>query len=159
MSWSDVAPSIRAVLTASAEQSVKITLRGIERPCWRCGTLVRAPALLHRDDEPDVDANVDASIYATSDVGLRYAHDLLVSQNHVLASAVKVRYSRARRESYLSTGCSRCDALAGEFFLSDEIMGVQANGRTSELPTLLVAERPIIEWWALVCDRNNMWTE
>lgn len=152
MAWSDVAHSVRAILNHAVDQRITLILRGIERSRWKCGELALAPVLLH----PENDMGHDSIIEVAADLNLEYVRELLVQESHPLAATIKERFSRTLGARYLSNGCRSCDSLFGEFPMSEELSQVQVSGKTAELPELLSVERPVIEWWALVCDRNGM---
>jgi len=46
----------------------------------------------------------------------------------VRIGAIKQRASRTTGTSYLSFGCSACDALFGDFHLGDDILDARVNG-------------------------------
>lgn len=155
MAWSDVAQSVRAILNLAVDQQISLTLRGIKRSCWKCGELARTPVLLH----PEGDTDHYSIVEAIAGRNLQYVHELLTRESHPLAVTIKKRFSHTLGGRYLSNGCHSCDSLFGEYPLGEELSDVQVNGKIAELPELLTVNRPIIEWWALVCDRNGMWSE
>ncbi|MDP2712558.1 MAG: hypothetical protein Q8O56_15185 [Solirubrobacteraceae bacterium] len=94
----------------------------------------------------------------TRDAPLAYARDLLDSARDPAAAAIKTRWSKSLRERYLTNGCPHCDAPFGELSMNEAITDVLAADAIESLPILLSCRRPVIEWWALTNDRDNlMW--
>jgi hypothetical protein len=73
----------------------------------------------------------------------------LSAAGHPQAASIKSRKSRTANETYLSNGCIRCDALFGQFFISEDLADVVVKGAVNSLPILVNVTRPAIEWHAL----------
>jgi hypothetical protein len=82
-------------------------------------------------------------------LALAYAAELLSAAGHPQAASIKSRKSRTANETYLSNGCIRCDALFGQFFISEDLADVVVKGAVNSLPILVNVTRPAIEWYAL----------
>jgi hypothetical protein len=118
----------------------------MQYPCWKCTYEDVVVALVHVEDIVDVDQVI------TTDSGLvlAYAAELLAAAGHPQAVTIKARRSRTAKATYLSNGCCRCDALFGQFPVSEKLTEVLASDKVSTLPVLATVERPAIEWYALV---------
>lgn len=86
-----------------------------------------------------------------------YARDILMRAHHPLAPSIRVRRSKTARETYLSNGCSSCDALYGAFGLGEDVAGVQASDAVASLPILAETDRPEIEWILLKAQRDGLY--
>lgn len=80
--------------------------------CWRCGTSTRVVSNVQVQVGPH---EFDFSVAETEDFPgvFDVIYRKLEAEHHV--GTIKHRYSRTQRRSYLSNGCSRCDALFGQF--------------------------------------------
>jgi hypothetical protein len=130
---------------ATAER-VSLVIRAIPYPCWKCSHEDVAVAAIHLDGITDV----YQVITTESGLALDYAAELLTVAGHPQMTTIKGRKSRTAKETYLSNGCSWCDALFGQFPLSEKLIGVLAAGEVSTLPVLATVERSAIEWYAII---------
>lgn len=144
------AEGLRQWLTSSR---IPLTVRGIANQCWKCGFDDTAVALVHVTDE----VGVYSVVPAVKDHPLAYARDLLTLAGHPLAASIRARRSKTEQETYLSNGCSRCDALYGAFGLSEDVAGIRANDAVASLPILVETERPEIEWVLLTAERDGLY--
>jgi hypothetical protein len=87
-------------------------------------------------------------------LALAYAAELLSAAGHPQAASIKSRKSRTANETYLSNGCIRCDALFGQFFISEDLADVVVKGAVNSLPILVNVTRPAIEWYVLAASRH-----
>lgn len=143
---------------------IALTLRSMPYSCWRCGCLNQVPWLVHVDSwQPDARRHQTDLDMLTAEHSLPYIVQFLteVGGETQLTRSIKPRYSRSRRERYLSHGCVDCDAILGQYPLSDHwlnehVMSWQSAGGSlssaqalADLPVLGVATRPYLEWLAL----------
>ncbi|GAB2493954.1 hypothetical protein GCM10027063_36760 [Promicromonospora xylanilytica] len=75
---------------------------------------------------------------------------------HPIVASIKAGRSKTAQESYLSNGCGSCDALYEAFGLSEDLVGVQANGTLGSLPVLAEIDRPEIERMLLAAERDGL---
>jgi hypothetical protein len=52
----------------------------------------------------------------------------------------------------LANGCPLCDAIQGNFPLSEEALDRVASGGIDGLDTLLITDCPLLEWQAVIYD-------
>ena len=134
------------VLRRATSYLLPLAVRGLPYQCWNCGLGDFAVALIHVGDGLDT---FDDMVTTARGVPLAYAAALLAADDHPQSDTVRVRPSRTIGQRYLSNGCTRCDALFGEFFVQEEIGKVFAAGEPERLPELWTGQRPAIEWYTL----------
>jgi hypothetical protein len=141
----EMAPSAAGMMTSLALDypPIETTLRAVAWTCWKCGVVSPAFGLVHVEDFTgpwDVISTVQ---------GIELDRDLLLATGSPLASTIKVRRSRTRGTSLLSSGCMRCDALFGPYFIDEEIMGILASDSVATMPIVVQLKRPQLEFFIL----------
>ena len=136
----------REIMRRATAERISLVIRAIPYPCWKCTYDDVAVGAIH------VDGITDPYQVITTESGLAldYAAELLTLAGNPQMTTIKARKSRTAKETYLSNGCSRCDALFGQFPLSEKLLGVLAAGEVSTLPVLATVKRSAIEWYALI---------
>lgn len=117
----------QVVIDRAWRLSAEITVRAVPYECWKCGMNDFAVACMQ---EGEFAGPYDV-VYTSNELPLAYARYLLIVAGHQQAHTIKFRRSKSLRESYLSNGCLRCDALG-------------------TLPVLATVIRPQAEW-SLLC--------
>ncbi len=97
----------------------------------------------------------DAYLPAESRIGLSYARVLLQVAGHLAAETIRSRLSTAEA-GFESNGCQHCGALFAASLVRDAAIGPLHDGLETLL-LLATVRRPLVEWWALSCDRDDMW--
>lgn len=138
-------PVAQAILDAAADHWVPMLVRGLPTACWRCGAAATPPVLVHPSERTGPCDVIDAF----DGVGLSYARELLAMCHDPLVRSITTRYSKTARQSYLSNGCPQCDAPFGAYPLAEAVDEARAATRITDLPVLLQADRPMLEWWLL----------
>lgn len=147
------------MLNELSEYRFPITLRGMPYECWRCGEKNLVPWLVHtRHWNADGRKHQHDTEMITSEKALHYIQQFLqaAGDTHYLP-AIKPRYSKTMRTTYLSHGCHRCDALFGDFPLNEEWIGAHVmkwddepvEESLAKLPVIATIERPYLEWAAM----------
>lgn len=135
-----IAPTAREIIRGMGAV-VPVEVRGIPYTCWKChrqSMAVTSVRLHSGDGKGDWFSTLDGN-----ELGLRYAKDLLAMAQNPLSESIKVRWSKTLGRRYLSNGCDFCDALFGDFYLNDELDETEGE-------LILFAERPVLEWLAMV---------
>ncbi|MGH3976290.1 MAG: hypothetical protein ACRDS9_23645, partial [Pseudonocardiaceae bacterium] len=130
---------------ASAER-ITIIVRGLPCKCRLCGYDDVSVAVLHSE----YGTSLAKIVQVNEDLALTYARELLQYARHPQAGTIKMRRSINGRETYMSNGCVRCDALLGRFFDLDDLTSVLLDDAVGTLPVLAKVERPAVEWHALM---------
>jgi hypothetical protein len=97
----------REIMKRATTERVSLVIRAIPYPCWKCSHEDVAVAAIHVDGITDV----YQVITTESGLALDYAAELLTVAGHPQMTTIKARKSRTAKDTYLSNGCSRCDAL------------------------------------------------
>jgi hypothetical protein len=134
------------IMRRAAAERVPLVIRGMPYPCWNCAYEDVAVALIHVEDI----VGVDRVITTENRLVLAYAAELLAAAGHPQTATIKARRSRTAKATYLSNGCCHCDALFGQFPVSEKLTEVLASDKVNTLPVLATVERSAIEWYALV---------
>lgn len=153
MSADDANPEdieLPGVLPPGFVQAVPLRVLGLTRSCWNCTKPTTCLVGLY----PAEPSTGYVGLFTTDyEPAMQLAASLARSAGHAeLADAVKPRYSKTLRGSYLANGCRHCDALQGNFPLHEDVTAAVASGNVNELETLFVAACPTLEWQSLVHD-------
>lgn len=140
----------QALFREFEDEQIPLVVRGVEWECWRCYSTNWVPALIHVDGF----TGIDSVIRAVSGLHLAYLQECLILCGSPLVHTIKIRHSK-RAGSYLSHGCSKCDALAGAFFLDEAITEALVANAVGSLPMIAAFRRPNIEYILLAADRDN----
>jgi hypothetical protein len=135
----------KEIVRRAYARRVSLVIRGIPYPCHSCAYDDVAVAAIHLEGITDVYHVVTTE----SGLALAYVAELLEMIGHPQAATIKARRSRTSKETYVSNGCLRCDALFGDFFISEKLAEVLASGEVASLPALGTIRRSPIEWYAL----------
>lgn len=151
MAWADVVPGCRVLLNRAVGETVVLVVRGLARECWKCATVAIVPVVLH----PRGAAEEFSVMEALEGDLLVMLREYLVEVGHPVAATIKPRFSKTVGELYLSHGCPACDALFGAFPLGEDV--TQMRSPVQDWPVVAEVERPLLEWWAWNCNRDNLW--
>lgn len=132
----------QAVISRAWRLSTEITVRAVPYECWKCGAADFAVACMHMED---FTGPYDV-VYTSNELPLAYARYLLIAAGHQQAYTIKFRRSKTMRQSYLSNGCLRCDALFGAFPVDEVVTSYAASDALGTLPALATVTRPQAEW-------------
>lgn len=130
--------------------SVSLRVLGLMRPCWKCGHDTVCLVGLY----PARPARGYTGLITTDgEKAMELACRLVRGAGRAdLAATVRNRYSRTLHQTYLANGCPRCDAIQGNFPLSEEALDRVASGGIDGLDTLLITDCPLLEWQAVIYD-------
>jgi hypothetical protein len=86
---------------------------------------------------------------------LAFARELLLEAGQVrLAATIKERFSKTAGDRYLSNGCQRCDAIQGDWPLSQVISDYAPGAPLEELPVLTTQAVAETVWHDILADQN-----
>jgi hypothetical protein len=127
--------------------TIKISVRGLTRTCWKC----RQPTTIVVGLHPTATADRGALVTCYEERVLAAAAELLRSNGAARkAAGVKPRVSRTTEITELTNGCQHCDALQGNFFIyQEELPEVLDGDGLVGLDHLADADIPA-EQWALL---------
>ena len=135
--------------------SISLRVLGLARPCWKCGQLTTCVVGLY----PDTPAKAYWGLVTTDgESALTTAVSLLRGAGQIdLAATIKPRYSRAAQARYLSNGCRHCDALQGDFPLSEDLQDAFVSKGVEGLDCLAIAPCPTSTWHELIHHHGGGW--
>ena len=99
----------------------------IEFPCYRCGSINHIYSLCPLQTACNVEMTPEESLWANEKFSMdsrivMAIENIVQDMPGINLAKVKERYSHTVGHSYLSFGCSDCDALFGDFYVHDTIM-------------------------------------
>ena len=122
---------------------VTVVVRGFETLCWRCREPTTCVVAVHAQ----ACEHSEEWVWFEDKPALELARRLLLDAGQDrLAAAIKQRFSRTARGSYLSNGCLHCDAIQGDWPLGQAISDYASGWTLGDLPVLAVASIPQATW-------------